>query len=381
MLSNDIKIEKSGEAYKKFYGGSRGAVFQKSPPGRRRQFIIRKSILFLMVISFFIPGFTRASGQYRLLSWKGDVKIRTGGKFISLTEKSRLSLKKGDGLWLANGAEVELRFPGGTQKVVYGPRFTKVETLEKTKKGTSTLANLIKNIGIGELFKRNMEGAIGATRTGSPGLYKKIKKLIREMEEPLPDAGKEKEMHEMSARVEGRFDAAPMEKQVLIKARVFKHFKRYKLASMTVFNYYEKILNLEGKKRERNFIEHFLFNEFLPIVITFNLEDPGPITFSSNFKLWWAAFSFDGSELNEIGNSLDNNHLPQYTFKINPGNRRSKRNNPQYLFIIASYDWQELEKLNDMVEAKKELLRKDIPVTSSGKAVGLGKVPIKIRLK
>ncbi len=342
---------------------------------------VKKMALLLIVISCLIPAFTRPAGEYRLLSWKGDVKIRTAGKFIPLTEQPPPPLKKGDGLWLAAGAEAELRFPGGGQKVVYGPRFTKVETLEKAVKGPSLLANLIKNTGVEELLLRKKEGSIGATRSGAAGRYEKIKKFIREMEEPPPGAGKEKEMKKMLGLLEERFDAAPAEKQVLIRARVYKHFNRDKQAALTVSDYYEKVLNLEGKSGERDFIQPFLFNEFLPLAITFNRENRGAMVFSSNFKLWWAAFSFDGETFEELEKTIDDSHLPEDTFKTTPGSRPGKKNTPRHLFIIAGSDWRDLEEFDDPVEAKEKLLTKDIPAAPSGKAMGLGKVFIKILLK
>ncbi len=374
MLSN----KKNGEAYKKFLRGVQGgSFFKKRPP----EFKIKKCILFFIVLSFFIHGLILASGQYRVLSWSGDVKIRKGGKFISLTGRAKISLKKGDGIWLAKGAEVKLLFPGGVQKVFYGPRFTRVETLEKARKGASTLVNLIKSIGIEELLSRKKEDAAAATRSFSLRLYKKIKKAIPEMEEPLLAVGKEKEMNEVLALVAARFDAAPMEKQVLIKARVYKHFNRDKHALKTVLDYYEKIRNLEDRKRERNFIEDFLLDEFLPVVITFNLEDPDFIIFSSNFKLWWAAFFYDGEELKEIVKTIETSLNPQDTFWIKHVKVSSKKDKPYYLFIIASYHSSGLAKFVDLEEAKKELLGKDIPVASTGKAVGIGKVILKIGLK
>jgi hypothetical protein len=188
-------------------------------------------------------------------------------------------------------------------------------------------------------------------------------------------------MKELLALVETRFDAAPMETQVLIKARVYKHFNRDKQALITVFNHYEKILNLKGKKKERDFIEDFLLNEFLPLVITFNLEDPDFIIFSSNFEVWWAAFFYDGKEFREIVKTIDTSMNPQDIFRINRVDIRSKPNKSQSLFIIASYHSSGLHKLDDMGEAKKELLRKDIPVAMSSNAVGIGKVIIKISLQ
>ena len=371
MLNNYIKIKKAAQPIKSFSGSPGGRFFKRAP-------LAAGGILILL---FIIPMIIQASGQYRLLSWKGEVKIMKGGKFISLTGQTKISLEKGDGIWIANGAEVKLQFPGGNQKVCSGPCFTKIETLEKAREGPSTIVNLIKSMGIEELLSRKKEDTLGGTRAGSERLYKKIKKAIGEMEEPLLEAGKEKDMKEVLVDIEARFDAATMETQVLIKARVYKHFNMDKQASMTVFNYYEKIRSLESKDIERNFIEDFLLNEFLPIVITFNLEDPDFITFSSNFELWWAVFFYDGKELKEIMKTIDTSLDRQVTFRINRGNIRSKPNNSPYLFIIAGYNSSELEKLDNMETAKKELLGKEIPAAMSGKVEGIGNVFIKIRLK
>jgi hypothetical protein len=137
MLNNDIKIKKMAKPIKSFCGGARGAVFSKRAPLAAGG---------LLLCLFFIAMHIHAAEQYSVVSWKGEVKIMKGGKFISLTGQSKILLEKGDGVWLANGAEVKLCFPGGNQKVFYGPRFTKVETLEKAEKGPPTILNLIKSM-------------------------------------------------------------------------------------------------------------------------------------------------------------------------------------------------------------------------------------------
>lgn len=339
-----------------------------------------KRTLWILLTLFFVSGCIQAAGQYSVLSCKGDVKTRKGGKFITLTSGSKISLKKGDALWIANGAAVQLRFPGGTQKIINGPRFTKVENLEKVQKKPSFLENLIKNIGIEELFFRQKQTMRGATRDPSSRLSH-IKTAVPDMKEPPMAAGKEKQMNEALLFIEKAFDAAPIEKQVIIKARIYKLFNRDKQALKTVFYYYEEILNPKDKKKERMFIEPFLFNEFLPIVITFEPEGRDFVTFSSNFKLYWAAFSFNGIKIEEIEKTIDYRQKPQYTFKVKPGKRGSEKNKSHYLFIIADPRGLALEKYDDMEAVKKEFLRTVTPAASSGKAVGLGKVFIKINLK
>jgi len=284
-----------------------------------------------------------------------------------------------------------------------GPCFKKVETLEKNKAKArpSFLVNFIKITRIPELFSREKEEAAGTTKgddfKSSLSFYKEIKKAIEEefaeVKDNPPAAGKEKEMSEGLAVVDNDFDAAPLEKQAIMKARIYKHFNQDKHALMTVFNYYEKILNAEGKQKEREFLEDCLFNEFLPVVITYEVEEPSllyggeldtgarvSLRFDSNFKLWWAAFSFDGKEMKEIKKTIDSSLIPQETFTIRnhpTGNEESK---PYYLFIIANPVWSQLEKYDDIEVARKELLEGGIPEASFNKAKGFRKVIVKIDL-
>jgi hypothetical protein len=344
-----------------------------------------------------------AFGQYRVLSWEGDVRVKQGGMFIRLAERSEIILKKGDSLWVEGRASIRLLFPDGTNQEFNGPYFTRVEALvkNKTRARSSFLANFIKITRIPELFSREKEDAAGTTKgddfKSSSSFYKGIKKAIEQefagVKDSPPAADKKKEMTEGLAVVKNNFDAASLEKQAIMKARIYKHFNQGKQAFMVVFNHYKKILNVGGKQIERELLEESIFNEFLPVVITFKADGPEKslvkeleiipkvsISFSANFKLWWAAFYYDGNGFEEIEKTIDTRLHPQDTFKIEH-DRDKEKDKSLDVFIIACSDWSQLEKYDDMEEVKKELLGREIPAASSGKAVGIGKVIVKIGLK
>jgi hypothetical protein len=340
-----------------------------------------------LIFIFFIPGFIRASGQYKILSWKGEVRVKQGDTFVPLTKQAKISLRKSDVLWLANGAAVELLFPGGFKKSFKGPRLTRIETLEKNgaKAGPSFLADFIKITGIEELFSREMEDPAGATKgddfAGSLSFYEEIKKTMKKVEPELKDmplpGNKEKQMNEKLAFVNSHFDAAPPAKQILMKARIYKHFKRNRQALMAVFNHYEKILKARGKQKGRELLEDSLFNEFLPIVVTIHSS----FSFSANFKLWWAAFSYDGKEFKEIEKTIDYSLHPQDSFKLNEADFYNEKDKIQWVFIVACSDWDELEKLNDTGTARKELLGNKIKEAKSKTIRDYGRVIIKLCLR
>ena len=196
--------------------------------------------------------------------------------------------------------------------------------------------------------------------------------------------GKEKEMKEILDTAEQGFNAFPEEKQIVIRSMVYKTFGRYKTALGMIFSYYKGILYTKGKQPERELLEDYLFNQFLPIVVTVH----SPSSFSANFKLWWAAFYFDGKELKSLDKTIDYSMHPQndYKLKDNPtiqADTKSKgksEGNPPCVFIAACADWAELERFDDLETAKKELLDKSIKETKSGTIQDYGSVIIKICL-
>jgi hypothetical protein len=405
MLNNDIKIKKAAQPIKSFCGGSRGAVFSKSAPlaagGTSRLLapIIERWILFLLLFSVVIPGFIKASGQYRVLSWKGDVKIRKDGTFISLAGQSQISLKKSDAIWIANGAKIEFGCPDGLKREFKGPRFSRVETLEKVKikSQPSFYVIFFKNLNLGEYIARDKVKSVGGTRArgfeSSEDFYEKLKQAIPGMEDRTPAGEKNKEVEEALAIVDHDFDAAPPEVKIILRAKVYKHFNRDKQALKTAFNYYETILKVKEKQKERALLEEFVIDEVLPVVVTYEVEEPsllygweldtGPgisVRFDSNFKVWWAAFSFDGKEIKEIEKTIDRKRNPQESFTIRNHPTGNEKNKPYYLFIIANPVWSQLEKYDDIEIARKELLEGGIPETSSNTAKGFRKVTVKINL-
>jgi hypothetical protein len=340
-----------------------------------------------------------AAGQYRVLSWKGDVKVMQGGKFLQLTKQSNVLLQENDAIWIANGARIELGCPDGSRREFNGPRFSRVETLEKvkTKRQPSFFVIFFKNLDLGEYITRDKEKSVGGTRArgfeSSESFYEELKKAIPGMEDRTLAGEKRKEVEEALAIVDRDFDAAPPEVKILLRAKVYKHFNLDKQALKTAFNYYETILKVKGKEKERALLEEFLIDEVLPVVVTYEVEehsllysrelDTGSrisVQFSSNFKVWWAAFSFDGKEIKEIEKTIDHKRNPQETFTIRNHPTGNEKDKPYYLFIIANPMWSQLEKYDDMEVAGKELLEGGIPETSSNKAKGFRKVTVKINL-
>jgi hypothetical protein len=149
-------------------------------------------------------------------------------------------------------------------------------------------------------------------------------------------------------------------------------------------DHYVSIMKTKGKQKERELLEDFLFNEFLPIRVV--IESRSPLTFSSNFDLWWAAFRYNGEKLEEITKTIDHSLHPQERFKLEENMVKLTKadmdirgsNKEQCVFILACADWGELEKYNKIEYAEKELLAGDIKVTTRGKVMSYGKVIVKL---
>jgi hypothetical protein len=354
----------------------------------------------LFIISLLIQA-AGPPGQYKLVAWQGDVKVRRDGKFIPLSGQTEVLLNRRDAIFIPGGAAVELLFPGGIRRKFKGPRLTAVGTLKDTNQNQESefLANLMKITGLDELLSREKEEVTGATRgdESESSIYKEIIRAIRRAgpavrDMPI-DADKKKEMNQTLALIDSHFDAAAPGKQLLIKAKIYKLFNQHDRALMTVFNRYKELLEKEGTQNERKLLVLFLFHEFLPIVIHFSADVEGgrdiltrkkrnSITFSAaaNFKLWWAAAIYDGRELKVIEKTIDHSRYPREQFEL----RRDitvNNNNVKlfYLFIIACTNWTDLETFDDMEEVRRELLERDIPDTASTRVSGFGKVVIKIR--
>jgi hypothetical protein len=348
-------------------------------------------LMIILVFTFFLPGFLPANQGYKIISYKGTVKVKQNAEVSRLENQPPIDLKKGDAVMVYPGAEIEVLFPGGDKKTFTGPFYAAIESLKKplAKNRLSFFAGAASWKGIERIFDEEGEESAGTTKgtqEDSLNFYNEINQGVAavKIEDKTLSPGKEKEMKEMLDTAEQGFNAFPEEKQIVIRSLVYKTFGRYKTALDMIFSYYKGILYTKGKQPERELLEDYLFNHFLPIVVTIH----SPFSFSSNFKLWWAAFYFDGEEFKSLDKTIDYSMHPQNDYKIKDNstiqaNSKSKgtaKAGSQCLFIAACADWAELERFDDLETAKKELLDSSIKETKPGTIQSHGSVIIKICL-
>jgi hypothetical protein len=348
-------------------------------------------LMIILVFTFFFPGFMPANPGYKIISYKGTVKVKQNAEVSRLENQPPIDLKKGDAVMVYPGAEIEVLFPGGDKKTFTGPFYAAIESLEKppAKDRLSFFAGPASWKGIERIFEEEGEESAGTTKgtqEDSLNFYNEINQgaAAVKIEDKTLSPDKEKEMKEILETAATGFNAFPEEKQIVIRSLVYKAFGRYKTALDMIFSHYKGILYSKGKQAERELLEDYLFNQFLPIVVTIH----SPFSFSSNFKLWWAAFYFDGKEFKSLDKTIDYSMHPQNDYKIkdNPGIQVGSQSkgmaggNTSCVFIAACADWAELERFDDLEIAKKELLDSGIKETKPGSIQDYGRVIIKICL-
>jgi len=356
-------------------------------PIKKRMFLPVIYLAFIFCFSSFMP----ANAEYKIISLKGKVKIKNNTKVIQLKKQLPFKLKKGDAVMVYPGAAIEMLFPDGKKKAFKGPFYSTVENLGKSyeRNRLSFFGKPKQWKAIERIFDEEGEESAGTTKgtqEDSLNFYNEINKgvAVVKIEDKTLTPDKEKEMNEILETAEQGFNAFPKEKQIVIRALVYKTFGRYKTALTTIFSHYKGILYIKGKQPERELMEDYLFNEFLPIAINIH----SPFSFSSNFKLWWAAFFFDGKEFKTIEKTIDYSLYPQNEYKIKDNSTiqadiKSKgmaKAESQCLFVVACADWAELEKFDDMEIARQELLESDIKETKLKTIQDYGKVIIKLCL-
>lgn len=364
-------------------------------------------LMILPVFIFYFSSFLLANGEYKIVSFKGKVKLKQNDEIVRLEKQLHVYLKKGDAVMVYPDAAIEMVFPDGNKKTFAGPFYSTAAALEKPY-----ARNLLSFFGkpgqwkaIERIFNEEGEESAGTTKgtqEDSLNFYDEIKPVVAkvEIEDKELAPAKKKEMKTILETVEPGFNAFPEDKQMVIRSLVYKSFGWYKTALNMIFAYYKGILRTKGKQAERELIEDYLFHEFLPIVITImpneknKLFPKGTSTsreiyfnkiFYSNFRLWWAAFFYDGRELESIQKTIDYSLHPENTFKLeksfnHTGNRTAGVNRAPCVYIVACADWTVLEKFDDMEYARRELLKSGIKETGSTTIRGYGKIMIKICL-
>jgi hypothetical protein len=348
-------------------------------------------LMIFLIFTFSFFSFILANAEYKIISFKGKVKIKNNTEVIQLEKQLPFKLKKGDAVMVYPGAAIEMSFTNGNKKTFTGPFYSAVEALEKPfeRNRLSFFGKPGQWKAIERIFDEEGEESAGTTKgtqEDSLNFYSEINQgvAVVKIEDKSLTPDKEKEMNEILETAEQGFNAFPEEKQIVIRALVYKTFGRYKTALTTIFSHYKGILYAKGKQPERELMEDYLFSEFLPIVVTIH----SPFSFSSNFKLWWAAFFFDGTELKGIEKTIDYSLYPQNDYKIKDNstiqaNIKSKgmiKGKSQCVFIVACADWAELEKFDDIEIARQELLESSIKETKLKTIQDYGKVIIKLCL-
>lgn len=349
-----------------------------------------------LVFIFIIPGFIHPTPQYRLLKWKGDVKIRTVKGFIQPSKSvGGLLLRNCDAILIPEAGEILIRFPGGTEKSFHGPRFTTVRTLENEapKNRVNIIGKFLEIAGVTELFARELEDAPGTTKGDASRVYQQLSRLINRADTVLRDmplhANEEKQLNHALALVESHFDAFSFEEQFFMKARIFKHFNQHRKALMTVFRQYQVLLRQEQKEKERALLEDLMFCRLLPIEICFSVNNPVvqdgnqevSMAFQSNFALWWTAFSYHNGKLEVIRRSYDHTREPLETFEISCDITRHQGTEPFYVFVIAFANGYESKTFDDIAATRTVLLDESISESIPGTVRGFSRVIIKIRLQ
>ncbi|MCP4231086.1 MAG: hypothetical protein GY771_13185, partial [bacterium] len=131
-----------------------------------------------------------------------------------------------------------------------------------------------------------------------------------------------------------------------------------------------------------------MYTEFLPIIISIEPQskEGGPITgfyrtFTANFKLWWAAFYYNGNELIEIEKTCDYKQHPQKTYAVRKNLDVKPGESSHCIFIVVCPEWTELESLDDIDAAREELLADNVKETKVQTVKDFGKVRIKLCLR
>jgi len=360
----------------------------------------KMSRLFCFLIFIFIlPGFIHSDPRYILLSWTGDVKIRTANGFIqSSGSAGGLLLRDCDAIFIPEEGEISIRFPGGTEKRFHGPRFTTVKTLENEVSGSQVniIERFLEITGVTELLTREMEAAAGATRGGedSDSVYRQIRRL-KDSADPVILSDKELQPNQKQQLecaldlVKSHFDAFSFEERLFMKARIYKHFNQHRTAFMEVFGQYQELRGQEQKEKERKLMEDLMFCRLLPIDIHFSVNNPVvqdgnrkvSMDFKSNFALWWIAFSYHSGNLEVISKSYNHTRKPLETFKISCNITSHQGTEPFYVFVIAFANGYESETFDDPTATKTVLLNGNILESTPGKVSGFSRVIIKIRLQ
>jgi hypothetical protein len=348
-------------------------------------------LMVFLVLTSFVTGLLPEETGYKIVSFKGTVKVKKDNNIISLTDPKTFPLEKDHALMLYKGASVEIVFPNGSRETFVGPFYAAISTLQKpfTKNQLSLFEKKQLWKPIQRIFDEEEE-IHDSTRSGPldrVAFKKEINKKLtdKSLDDPTIPDDKVIELNAAMESVDTLFNAFPKIRRIVIKALVYREFGLNKKALETIMVYYNSIANKPGKKILRGQVEDYVYTEFLPIIITIESQnsEAGPVmgfyrTFSANIELWWAAFYYNGKELIEIEKTCDHKQHPQKIFVVNKNLDVKADQSPHCIFIVVCPEWTELTNYDNLRTAKNKLLTKKETKVNTVK--DWGKVTIKLCL-
>jgi hypothetical protein len=347
-------------------------------------------LMVFLVSMFFLTALKPAETGFKIISYKGTVKVKKNNKIIQL-KQANILLKANHAVMVYRNSSITISLPGNKKKTLKGPFYSTVKTLEKPFDNNKL--SFFENPGIWKNIQRvfDEEGDYIRTRSepkDSAAFYKEIKKRVTDttLKDKTPPAHKMKEMNAVLETIETIFNAFSKVKQILLKALVYKDFGMNKKALAAVFAHYETIRKIKEKQKEQKMVAGYIYNDFLPIVIHIHhLDDKWNYginkKFSSGIDLWWAAFYYDGNKLILLEKTIDARLHPQKTYELRKNITINQDTASHCLFIVACPHWSQLETLDDIHAAKKELLADNIKETKVNTVRDWNKVTIKICLR
>lgn len=357
--------------------------------------------IFLLVFIFTSALLPKDITGYKILHQRGTVKIKQDDRISVLNAGTAVSLGQGDAVMAYKEASVKIVFPGGRERVLEGPFYAAVETLDVLLP-VSNLAffedgNRWKSLETIFNKERNPEDERSrGTMEDSLDFYGNARSLLSwvDIKDETLAPNEMQKMADLVKTADKRFGAFPKEKQAIIRAMIYKTFGLYKKAVTQVLSQYETMLRVEGKQAARELMEDQLKEKFFPVVVFIRPLDSKERVdsrsrvrrftrqFTSKFKLWWASYYYNGKDLILIETTIDTSVHPQKIYRVIKdfpveANKGSKQPAACF-FVIASADWKQVEKLDNMEETRRALLEAKVRETRTQSVMSYDRVIIKL---
>ena len=345
----------------------------------------------ILTFTFILSAVLSAAPGYKVISYKGKIKVISDNKVLKFKRHKTVHLKTGDAIMVYKDAFIEMTFPDRQRRVFKGPLYTTVEALKTYQNDKPGSPSGFKSPGLWKGIKwlfdvegKNLKKILKGDPMQTLNFHGKILKQLddnRVKDNPdTPCIGKD--LNDGLEDVDQTFKAFSPFKRLIIRALVHKSFGLHKTALSMVSRYYEKIPRSKENENQRKVFKHYLGNWFLLFDVNIKQNNIAGKQFSKTFTsetpLWWSSFYFDGKELRTIKNTINYSLDPLKVFKVDK-RLTNESARIRCFFIVASPDWDEIERF-DFKETRQKLLQSPITETKSNTAWGYRKVVIKICL-